>query len=172
MAVWCVAKVCNMASYVREWTRLHVLRAGGVVVGCGCDTNGTACCAGTLGGGSCSSSLSSSSETTGSVGSGVGIGILGGGAWLAICWGGAGVFGCCLAVSLKRCYRHCRSCSFLIPMCCALAFCWMTCARFAAAAMSASAGDMDGFVRYLCLKNTVAAMRMVRVAVDHIFQHL
>ena len=38
----------------------------------------------------------------------------------------------------------------------------MTCARFAAAAMSVSAGDMDGFVRYLCLKNTVAAMRVVR----------
>jgi hypothetical protein len=57
-------------------------------------------------------------------------------------------------------------------MCCALALCFMTWARFAAAAMSASAGDTAGFVRYLCLKNSVAAMRVVRVAIDHIFQHL
>ncbi len=50
--------------------------------------------------------------------------------------------------------------------------CLMTCARFAAAAMRASARDMDGLVRYLCLKNTVSEMQVVRVSVDQIFQHL
>ena len=85
--------------------------------------------------------------------------------------GGNGLSWCCLAVLLKMCCRRDRSCRFLAPRCCALALCLVTCARFAAVAMSASVGDTAGFVRYLCLKNTVAEMRVIHVEVDQIFQH-
>jgi hypothetical protein len=41
-----------------------------------------------------------------------------------------------------------------------------------AAAMMASAGVTVGIVMYLCLKNTEAEIRVVRVLVVHTVQHL
>ena len=177
--MWHVAKKCSMVSCVRERVRLRVLRAGGVVAGCGQGRKEMGRHVGTLGGGAMSSSLSSSSEITGlGEGRGHAVGIcvcactLGGGAWEVIGVFGVGGNDGCFVASLKSCWRRCRSCRFLAPTCCALALCLMTCARLAAAAMRASVGDTDGLVRYLCLKNTVAAIRVLRVVGDHIFQHL
>ena len=45
-----------------------------------------------------------------------------------------------------------------------------TCARFAAAAMMALAGVTVGLVMYLCLKNTVAEMRVDRETGVHTVQ--
>ena len=45
-----------------------------------------------------------------------------------------------------------------------------TCARFAVAAMMASAGVIAGLVMYLCLKNTVAEMRVDREIGVHTIQ--
>ena len=44
------------------------------------------------------------------------------------------------------------------------------CDKFAVAAMIASAGVTEGFVMYLCLKKTVAEMRVVREVGVHTFQ--
>ena len=46
-----------------------------------------------------------------------------------------------------------------------------TCARFAAAAMMASAGVTVGLMMYLCLKNTVAEMNVNRETGVHTVQH-
>ena len=98
-------------------------------------------------------------------------GTLGGGYLTGADSAGNGLSWCRLAVLLNMCCRQDRSCRFLAPRCCALALCLMTCTRFAAAAMSASVGDTAGFVRSLCLKNTVAEMRVVHVETDQNFQH-
>ena len=45
-----------------------------------------------------------------------------------------------------------------------------TCDRFAVAAMMASAGVIAGLVMYLCLKNTVAEMRVDREIGVHTIQ--
>ena len=44
------------------------------------------------------------------------------------------------------------------------------CDRFAAAAIMASAGVTKGLVMYLCLKNIVAEMQVVRETGVHTFQ--
>ena len=54
--------------------------------------------------------------------------------------------------------------------CAAVVLDMRTCARFAVAAMMASAGVTVGLVMYLCLKNTVAEMRVDRETGVHTVQ--
>ena len=69
-------------------------------------------------------------------------------------------------------WRRCRSCNVVAPRCWAGILVVRACARLAAAAMMASAGVTVGVVMYLCLKNTDAEFRVVRVLVIHTVQHL
>ena len=64
-----------------------------------------------------------------------------------------------------------RSASCVEFRCAAVLLDMRTCARFAVAAMMASAGVTVGFVMYLCLKNTVAEMRVDRDAGVQTVQH-
>ena len=69
-----------------------------------------------------------------------------------------------------------RICSSVRLVCCKLLLCWATrnlvrrCDRLAVAAILASAGVTEGLVIYLCLKETVAEMRVVHDDGVHTFQ--
>ena len=63
-----------------------------------------------------------------------------------------------------------RSASCVAFRCAAVVLDMRTCARFAVAAMMASAGVTVGLVMYLCLKNTVAEMRVNRETGVHTVQ--
>ena len=64
-----------------------------------------------------------------------------------------------------------RSASCAAFRCAAAVLDVRACARFAAAAMMASAGVTVGLVMYLCLKNTVAEMHVDRETGVHTVQH-
>ena len=66
--------------------------------------------------------------------------------------------------------RRVRSASCDEFRCAATLLDMRTCARFAVVAMMASAGVMVGLVMYLCLKNTVAEMRVERETGVHTIQ--
>ena len=66
--------------------------------------------------------------------------------------------------------RQVRSASCNAFRCAAVVLDMRTCARFAVAAMMASAGVIVGLVMYLCLKNMVAEMRVERETGVHTIQ--
>ena len=75
-----------------------------------------------------------------------------------------------VAVGLMILCRQVRSTSCDEFRCAAVLLAMRTCARFAVAAMMASAGVIVGLVMYLCLKNTVAEMRVERETGVHTIQ--
>jgi hypothetical protein len=76
-----------------------------------------------------------------------------------------------VGVGLMILWSRVRSASCVVLRCAAVVLDMRTCARFAVAAMMASAGVTVGFVMYLCLKNTVAEMRVDRDAGVQTVQH-
>ena len=65
-----------------------------------------------------------------------------------------------------------RSAYFICPMDCAFTFFRRASARLLAAAIIVSAGVTVGLVIYLCLKNIVPEILVVRVVLVQTFQHL
>ena len=59
---------------------------------------------------------------------------------------------------------------FVAPLDCSVMLCLSASARLCAAAVMMSAGVTVGVVMYLCLKNMVADIRVVLVALIHTFQ--
>ena len=68
------------------------------------------------------------------------------------------------------CCKRFRSAMFVAPLDCDLMLLLSASARLCAAAVMMSAGVTVGVVMYLCLKNMVADIRVVLVALIHTFQ--
>jgi hypothetical protein len=88
---------------------------------------------------------------------------------MEICRGQVGKHGGCVRIS-----SHVRSAHFKSLPCLATRLTRLVvrrCVRLAAAAMIASAGVTEGLMMYLCLKKTVAEIRVVHEDGVHTFQH-